>query len=100
MDASFKGKQDITFRLVDSYYYSRDVERIIGFIETDRVSPEIRLINPPDGDTNINIYRDQFFNLRAQIVDSSPLRSVNIYLDNKLFKVLGSTRAITVPINE
>ncbi|MDD3120250.1 MAG: transglycosylase domain-containing protein [Candidatus Gracilibacteria bacterium] len=61
----------------------------------NKKGPTISIANPKGG--NINIYEDQFFNLRGS-VSGLGLKSINVYVDGKLLNS-GTSVSIAVPIN-
>ena len=47
--------------------------------------PEISITNPSD--LSIKLYNDWFFNLRWVIKDRSPIRTINVYIDDIKYKI-------------
>ncbi|MDP5039232.1 MAG: hypothetical protein NWP80_02195, partial [Candidatus Gracilibacteria bacterium] len=94
----YDGDYVLTIRAIDSIYISKDASYNIKIIQEDTILPIINVINPARG--KINIYQDQFFNLRLNIFDNSSLRSVNIYIDDKPYKLGLKDKELTVEIND
>lgn len=75
----------LKIRVIDSQYFSEDIDVNVNIIEKDFYSPEIKITNPVD--LSIKLYDDEYFNLRWEIIDSSTIRTINIYIDDKLEEV-------------
>jgi hypothetical protein len=95
----FAGTQTIRVRAVDRYGYATEEKSQVSF-ESDKTAPAVTLVNPPDGDRAISVYTDQFFNLRFRVDDASTVTAVNLYMDGKLFRILGEGRDFSLPIND
>jgi len=78
-------KTTLTLRAVDSSYYSSEETKNISIISKDRVLPVVEITNPID--LSIKLYQDSIFNLRGKITDTSPIRTINIYIDGKTEKI-------------
>jgi len=83
--------------MIDDNYYSTDATYKININQNDKTAPTISITNPSDG--NIKIYQNQNFNLRATVEDTSPLKSINIYLDNTPLKIGEKERTFSYSIN-
>lgn len=94
----FYGAQTLTIRAFDNIHYSSDRSYTIWVTSKDTTSPLISLINPQD--LTHNIYKDQFFNLRAYVTDRSNIRSINLYLNDKPIKLGLLTKDLKYAINE
>ncbi|MCK9272097.1 penicillin-binding protein [Candidatus Gracilibacteria bacterium] len=108
------GNHDLTIRAVDSFYYSNEIKYNIivgnpqesentnsGASETTggentQSSLSLEITNPANG--KVNIYKDQFFNLRGTVSEVPDV--LNVYVDGSLFKILEGTKNFLVPINE
>ncbi len=97
--AEFRGEHEIRVRAIDRYYYAGETSVEVRF-DRDTTAPVITTKNPASGDRGISVYDDQFFNLRFQVTDPSPVIAVNLYLDGELFRILGAGRDFSLPINE
>lgn len=91
-------KVKLKLRAVDSEYNSQSEEKDINIVTKDTTPPEIILNNPIDW--NIKIYNDEFFNLKAEVKDRSPIRTINIRIDWVTKKAGITERNIIFPINE
>ncbi len=60
--------------------------------------PEIIITNPKN--LEINIYKDQYFNLRWNIKSESTINVINLYLNDQLFKILDWSNDFVAPIND
>lgn len=96
--ASVLWKQNITIRAYDNIYFSKDITYLIWVSDKDYTNPTINIENPVW--EFINIYEDQFFNLRAKFSDRSWIRSINLYLDWKPLKLGLLSTNLVFPINE
>ncbi len=90
-------KVTLEIRALDENYYSNSEVKSITIME-DKNAPIVELINPIDW--TIKIYDDEFFNLKANIKDASPLKNVDIYIDNKIIKSYKDKRHINLAINK
>jgi penicillin-binding protein 1A len=88
---------NLSIKMIDDNYYSSESIYKILINQTDKTAPTINITNPSDG--NIKIYQNQSFNLKANIEDSSPLKSINIYLDNTPLKIGEKERTFSYSIN-
>jgi hypothetical protein len=84
----YDGVNTLTLRGVDAVYLSNEEVKEINISEKDTTPPEIIITNPTNG--KIWVYSDQFFNLRWEIKDSSNIKSINVYINDKPY-VLGLT---------
>ncbi|EKD65987.1 MAG: 1A family penicillin-binding protein [uncultured bacterium (gcode 4)] len=104
---------EISIKAIDSFYYSNEVKYIINVWEktiqntnswtsensSNVITPNpvsLEITNPTNG--KVNIYKDQFFNLRWTV--SAVPDVLNVYVDGSLFKILEWTKNFLVPINE
>lgn len=94
----YEWEYDLTIRVIDSIYYSWEKSYKINIIQKDDISPIITVTNPSNW--NIWIYEDQFFNLRFNVFDNSTLRAVNIYIDDKPYKLGLKWNEHTIEIND
>jgi membrane peptidoglycan carboxypeptidase len=78
-------KVEITFRAVDNQYYSESESTQIYILWKDVIKPEIIISNPSD--LSIKLYNDWFFNLRWVVKDRSPIRTINVYIDDIKYKI-------------
>lgn len=94
----YEGKKaDITFRAVDSEYYSKSETTQIYILGRDVIKPEIEITNPSD--LSLKLYKDWYFNLRGIVTDRSPIRTINIYIDDVRFKIWITWNKFIVPIS-
>lgn len=75
----------LTIRAVDSVYFAWEETKEIKIYGKDTFWPKIIITNPEKD--NISIYNDQFFNLRWTVEDNSKIKAINIYIDDKAFKI-------------
>lgn len=75
----------LTIRAIDSVYFSSDEIKEIKILWKDTFWPKI-IITTPKKD-NISIYNDQFFDLKWRVEDNSKIKTINIYIDDKIFKI-------------
>ncbi len=68
----------ITIRAIDKYYYADEVKNTINIYSRDNNLPIIDIQNPID--KSIKLYDTDFFNLRAEVFDTSELETI-IYID-------------------
>jgi len=87
----------LKLRIVDKNFYSNSEEKQIIIKEKDTIPPEIILKNPTS--SNIKIYKDSYFNLKAEVKDSSNIRTINIKLDGVSIKVGITDRKFTFGVN-
>lgn len=90
-------KIDITFRAVDDQYYSKSDTTQIYILWKDVIKPEINISNPSD--LSISLYNDWFFNLRWKVEDRSPIRTINVYIDDTKYKIWLTWPEFVVPIS-
>lgn len=90
-------KVDITFRAVDNQYYSESEATQIYILWKDVIKPEIIITNPSD--LSIKLYNDWFFNLRWEVKDRSPIRTINVYIDDEKYKIWIEWNEIVLPIS-
>jgi hypothetical protein len=90
-------KADITFRAVDNQYYSQSDTTQIYILWKDVIKPEINITNPSD--LSISLYNDGFFNLRWNVQDRSPIRTINVYIDDKKYKIWIEWPEFVLPIS-
>ncbi len=95
--SEFLGEHTLSVVAVDRYGYSGKTDATVRFA-TDNDLPVISVQNPPDG--SVSVYQDQFFNLRFAVADSGEIVANNLYLDGKLWKILGAGNDFTVAVNE
>lgn len=88
---------NLIVKTVDNNYYSSDETYNITISQADKTNPKITITNPSDG--NIKIYQNQSFNLRANIEDSSPIKSINVYLDSTPLKMGEKDRTFSYAVN-
>jgi hypothetical protein len=70
----------------------------INIVLKDIIWPEIILTNPEKD--FISIYDDQFFNLRWIVKDRSKIKTINIYIDDKAYKMWIEAREFVEEINK
>lgn len=95
--SGYYGEYELIIKMIDDNYYSTDATYKININQNDKTAPTISITNPSDG--NIKIYQNQNFNLRATVEDTSPLKSINIYLDNTPLKIGEKERTFSYSIN-
>jgi hypothetical protein len=88
---------DITFRAVDSEYYSQSETTQIYILWRDVIKPEINITNPSD--LSLKLYKDWYFNLRGEVTDRSPIRTINIYINDERFKIWITWNKFVVPMS-
>jgi len=76
---------DLTIRVVDNQYYSNDVTKNIYIVWKDEIDPVITISNPSD--RSISLYKPTSFNLRWTVTDRSPIRTINIYIDDETYLI-------------
>ena len=92
------GLQTLTTVVVDAYGYSATQSAKISFGGASN-APVIEIKSPQN--KSIRLYEGQTANLRFTVVDPVEISAVNLYIDGKLFKILGaSTSEYVVPIGE
>ncbi|NDK09838.1 penicillin-binding protein [Candidatus Gracilibacteria bacterium] len=79
------GIESLIVKATDTEYYSQSKSYSIDVIKRDNAAPEITVSNPSNG--KISLYAGDFFNLRGSVSDISVIRSVNIYIDDKPYKI-------------
>jgi hypothetical protein len=87
----------IEIRAVDDEYYSTSEVKQIFVWSRDETAPIISLINPIDN--SIKLYDTDYFNLRANIEDSSKIEVI-VYINWIEYKNLWNMRKLELPINE
>jgi hypothetical protein len=90
-------RQELTIRVVDNIYNSSEKTHKVIIIAKDNVAPDIVVTNPSD--LSIKLYKDEFFNLRFRINDISPIKTSNIYIDDKLVEFWIVKRVVVYPIH-
>lgn len=88
----------LTIRAIDNVYMSWEETKDINIVLKDTIWPEIILTNPEKD--FISIYDDQFFNLRWSIRDRSKIKTINIYIDDKAYKMWIEAREFVEEINK
>lgn len=88
----------LTIRVIDSIYYSAEKTYNIKISSKDTIPPTINVTNPARW--KISIYEDQFFNLRFKVFDNSSIKSVNIYINDKPYKLWLKDIDNTIKIND
>ncbi len=112
---------NIIIKAIDKYYYNWQISYKVDFwaywlniekwvnkdlwnmVDSGSVEQSnliINMINPKEGDSEISVFQDQYFNLRWSITSSSEISAINIYINNQLFKILNWTNEFSVPVNE
>lgn len=90
-------KTDYSFLNAGTYAIKVTVVDIYGFsaTQTSKITfgavsnpPAISVTNPAN--KTINLYEGQTANLRFTVVDPVEISSVNLYMDGKLYKILGT----------
>jgi len=90
-------KAQITFRAVDSQYYSQSENTEIYILGKDVIKPEINITNPSD--LSLKLYKNWYFNLRWNVVDRSPIRTINIYIDDVKYKIGITGPKFVIPVS-
>jgi len=91
------GNHTLTVKAIDNQYYSKTISKWVVLGWKDTSAPIITLKNPARG--SINLEAGQSFNLRANISDVSPIRTVNVYFNGKTIASRLTTRKVVVPIS-
>jgi hypothetical protein len=91
------GIKSLVLRAIDTQYYSQWSSYSVEVVGSDLIPPEITLINPSDN--SISLYQWDFFNLRGEIKDTSSIRSINIYINGKAYKIGLTWREFTQVIS-
>ncbi|MCP4523003.1 MAG: penicillin-binding protein [Candidatus Gracilibacteria bacterium] len=96
--SSYTDNQDatITLRGVDNQYFSYTEDKQIYIIGKDIIKPKITITNPSD--KTITLYNNNYFNLRGYITDRSPIRTINIYINDETYKIGVEGPKFAVPI--
>ena len=89
--------ETLTVKAIDNQFYSKTISKWVVLWWRDTVAPAISLQNPARGSINLEAWQN--FNLRANISDSSTLRSVNVYFNWKTIASQLTTRNLVVPIS-
>ena len=100
----------LKLRAVDNEYYSGEVSKNISVIKNDNLIQndnlipksdstvtEIELENPPDW--SIKLYNTDYFNLKANIIGNTSIKSINILLDWNIVKSWITDKNIVYPVN-
>jgi hypothetical protein len=58
------------------------------------------MINPVEGDTSIQIYSDQFFNLRFSVTSSTITNDISVAVDGTTVRTMNSGNSFVIPIND
>ncbi|MDD2566270.1 MAG: penicillin-binding transpeptidase domain-containing protein, partial [Candidatus Gracilibacteria bacterium] len=118
-----EGQHKIVITAVDKFYFSAKATYIInpngeiipddnsGTVSNTGVSssiespktdskPIITTTNPIEGDTTLQLYKDQTANVRGKVSDSLNIDVINVYLNGKLFKILDGGNSFVVPLND
>jgi len=69
----------LTLRAVDKEYYSFDDTKTINIIKKDPNSPLITIQNPID--QSIKLYKNDYFNLKATVIERTNLKDISIKID-------------------
>lgn len=86
----------LSFRAVDNQYYSVSEDIPVMIQQKDTQAPQIRITNPID--QSITLYDDIFFNLRGEIDERTPIRSINIYANGTPLKIGLKDRRFTYEV--
>ena len=98
-DTSLVGaNHTLTIKAIDKYGYSGKSERVIQ-VEAGKNLPVIDITSHEVGAVP-KIYMDQFFNVRFNISGKNEITAVNLYIDDKLEKILGGGNSFVSAINE
>lgn len=90
-------KVDISFRAVDNQYYSQSQTTQIYILWKDIINPKINITNPID--LSIKLYNDwSHFNLRWNVEDRSPIRTINVYIDDVRYLIWLEWPEFIIPI--
>lgn len=89
---------ELILKAIDSNYYVWVDSKAINIVWKDQVAPEIEITNPVDWD--IKLYEWDPFNLRWKIIESTFIKSINIYIDDKPLKLWLIDREFVFKINE
>ncbi len=82
----YQNKQvDFTIRVIDNQYYSQVDSTSIYVVWKDKISPELTITNPSSW--MITLYKGTKFNLRWTVTDRSPIRTVNVYIDDETYVI-------------
>ncbi len=72
-------------RVIDNQYYSEENSTSIYVVWKDKITPEMTITNPSSW--MITLYKWTSFNLRWIVKDRSPIRTVNVYIDDKTYLI-------------
>lgn len=81
----FIWENTITIKAIDNLYYSNSETKSIVIKEKDSTPPDIKITNPVD--LSIKLYDWDYFNLRWEVSDRVPIRTINIYINWKTEKI-------------
>ena len=94
------GRHTLTLRLTDKWLDAAEQTADVAVVKGVSVPPTITMVRPEEGgDMNVNVYPDQATNIRAKVATTAPLRAVNLFVDGKLAKALGTARDVLVEAN-
>lgn len=68
----------VSIQVIDNQYYSTQISRTVEIQANDNIAPVINITNPID--KSIQLYNEDYFNLRAIIIERSKL-NINISID-------------------
>ena len=97
-DDSFAGKQTITLRATDKYSYVTERTLTINVIRNTK-PPEITLTRPAEGILP-RIKKTDAYTIQFTVSDLGEINAANLYVDGKLYKILGGDTRFSVDINQ
>ncbi len=95
--AWFEGSKILEAKVIDNGFYSKTITKTVSIWWKDLSWPQITITNPARWVIRLNGW--QYFNLRWEVTDSSPLKSLSVYLDWKVLQSWIKTRKFTVSVN-
>lgn len=87
----------LKLRAVDNQFYSNTVSKTISILKNDTSAPVINLTNPTDW--SIKLFNNDYFNLKADIIENSWIKDINILIDWNIVKSWITDRNLVYPIN-
>lgn len=88
---------DFTIKLVDNQYVSKQTTYWVYIVWKDQIEPELTITNPTSW--FITLYKWTAFNLRWTVQDRSPIRTINVYINEKAYKIWISWPEFVVEID-
>lgn len=76
---------ELWIRIVDNQYVSESQNNNVYIVAKDQIDPELTITNPSSW--IITLYKWTSFNLRGYVEDRSPIRTINIFIDDKTYLI-------------